>query len=93
MVVLEAFASAVPVVASAIGGIAEIVRHEKSGLLFEAGNAAGLAETVSRVVTSAELARSLGDNARQQFEQEYSAAKNYNQLLEIYERAIATMSM
>lgn len=39
LVLLEAFAAGVPVVGSALGGIAEIVEHERTGLLVEAGDA------------------------------------------------------
>jgi glycosyltransferase involved in cell wall biosynthesis len=48
-VVLEAFAAGVPVIASDLGGLSEIVREGENGLLFEAGNAAALARTIERV--------------------------------------------
>lgn len=48
-VVHEALLAGVPVVASAIGGIPELVVHERNGLLFEAGNAAALARALDRL--------------------------------------------
>lgn len=49
-VIREAFAAKVPVVASNLGGMAEMVRHERNGLLFEAGNAADLSATLTRLL-------------------------------------------
>ncbi len=51
LAILEAFAAGVPVVASRIGGIPEIVSHGANGLLFEPGNADDLARALSRFVT------------------------------------------
>jgi glycosyltransferase involved in cell wall biosynthesis len=46
LVTLEAFSAGVPVVASAVGGIPEQVRHQLEGLLVPAGNALAFAEAV-----------------------------------------------
>src|SRR4029079_3860090 len=48
-VILEAFAAGVPVIAAGHGGMAEMVRHETDGLLFEPGNANALATALRRV--------------------------------------------
>jgi len=53
--ILESFANAVPVIASDLGGMAELVRHEESGLLFRPGNAAGLAAQIDRLVREPSL--------------------------------------
>ncbi len=49
--ILDAFACNVPVVATAAGGIPEIVIHEKTGLLASVGDTAGLAAQVMRVLS------------------------------------------
>jgi glycosyltransferase involved in cell wall biosynthesis len=48
-VILEAFAQRVPVIASNLGGMAEMVSHEENGLLFEAGNPEDLAHQLQRL--------------------------------------------
>jgi glycosyltransferase involved in cell wall biosynthesis len=48
--ILEAFAAKVPVVASELGGMAELVKHEVNGLLFTAGDAESLANQLQRLV-------------------------------------------
>jgi len=53
--VVEALSVGVPVVATAVGGVPEVVRHEENGLLVAAGDAAALAEAMQRVVTDDDL--------------------------------------
>ncbi len=55
MSVLEAMATGVPVVASAVGGIPELVAGEESGLLVDPGDSAALAAAIARVIDDAEI--------------------------------------
>ncbi|MFM1873507.1 MAG: hypothetical protein RL398_2929 [Planctomycetota bacterium] len=48
-VALEAFAAGVPVIASDLGGLTEVVQHERNGLLFHAGDAASLRAAMARL--------------------------------------------
>jgi len=50
MTILEAFASRTPVIASALGGMAELIQDGVNGLLFEPGNPADLALCVNRLL-------------------------------------------
>ncbi len=61
--ILDAFASRVPVVATAAGGIPEVVRHEVNGLLAPPGDAAKLAMLVLRVLQDSELRSRLVESA------------------------------
>lgn len=58
-VILEAFAAKTPVVASNIGGMAELVQHEGNGLLFETGNVEDLTHQLQRIVDQPRLLESL----------------------------------
>lgn len=60
---VEAMAAGVPVVATRSGGPQEILEHERSGLLVEVGDSAGLADSVHRLVSDPALASQLRDNA------------------------------
>ena len=53
--VLEALAVRLPVVASALGGIGEVVEQERNGLLFAPGDAAALAAALQRLVDEPDL--------------------------------------
>jgi glycosyltransferase involved in cell wall biosynthesis len=64
IVVAEAITAGRPVVASAIGGIPEIVRHEREALLVEPGDADALARALSRIAVDDTLRDRLAVNAR-----------------------------
>ncbi len=59
LVIQEAFATQTPVIAANLGGMAEAVKHEKSGLLFERGNAKDLAKQMQRLINEPELLKQL----------------------------------
>jgi glycosyltransferase involved in cell wall biosynthesis len=54
-IILEAFATRTPVVASDLGGMAELVQHEQNGLLFRVGDPADLARQLQRFIDEPEL--------------------------------------
>lgn len=60
-VAIEAMAHRLPVVATAHGGLAEIVETEKTGLLVKPGSAEDLAEAITRLVQSAPLRKAWGE--------------------------------
>jgi len=63
IVIIEAMASRTPVVATAVGGIPEIIEHEVNGLLVEPENPEALAHGLQRVLTDRELRARLVENA------------------------------
>ncbi|HKS76286.1 MAG TPA: glycosyltransferase family 4 protein [Terriglobales bacterium] len=88
MGVVESFASGVPVIASRLGALAEIVQDARTGLHFTAGSAEELAAKVEWAWTNPERMRELGRQARLAYEQHYTAERNYPLLMEIYQQAI-----
>jgi glycosyltransferase involved in cell wall biosynthesis len=86
---LEAFACGLPVIASNLGSMAETVTHEKTGLLFDPGDAADLARRVTWAFEHPEAMESMRVTARREFEEQYTADRNYEMLIAIYESAIA----
>lgn len=83
-VAVEAFAKGTPVIASAIGAIAELVDHERTGLLFRPGDPIDLANQVAWALTYPDLLAQMRKEARAEFEAKYTAQINYRKLLEIY---------
>lgn len=69
IVLLEAMASGLPVVASDISGYNEVVRDEENGLLVSPGNPADLAAALCRLLTDHGLRQQLGQTGRQYAEQ------------------------
>jgi glycosyltransferase involved in cell wall biosynthesis len=89
MTIAEAFACGLPVLASRLGAMAELVEDGQIGLLFEPGNPEDLAARVAWAWAHPEEMRRMGKAARQEFEEKYTAEKNYQMLMQIYERARA----
>jgi glycosyltransferase involved in cell wall biosynthesis len=61
---LEAMASGIPVVASRIGGLAEVVVDGETGFLVQPGDTAALGDRLARLLSDRRLAARLGANAR-----------------------------
>lgn len=92
LTIIESFACGVPVLASKLGAMAEIVEADRTGMFFAPGNAEEMARTVARAWEQPEYADLLGAQARKEYERKYTAAANYRQLLEIYQDVIARRS-
>jgi len=88
-VAVEAFACAVPVIASRLGAMQEIVEDGRTGLHFTPGDADDLAAKVEWAWTHPDEMQEMGRAARAEYEFKYTAERNYPMLMEIYERAIA----
>ena len=93
MVLVGAFSQGLPVVASRLGGMAEIVEDGITGLHFEAGNAEDLSEKVNWMYQHPEESRQMGLNARKVYEQKYTPEKNYEMLMDIYQGVVDDSKM
>lgn len=87
--IVEAFASGLPVIASRIGALADIVADGQTGLLFEPGDALDLADKLAWALAHPDDMASMGRNARAQYEAEFSGEVNYRRLMQIYGEAMA----
>jgi glycosyltransferase involved in cell wall biosynthesis len=93
LVVLEAWAAGLPVVASRVGGLPEMIQHGQNGLLFDTGNQPALLAAFDRLLADKELARKMGHaGQRQVLENSHrrKMAGNYHQqYLELLARNMA----
>lgn len=86
---VEAFGCGLPVIASRIGALAELVTDGVTGLLFEPGNATDLADKMRWAQQHPAEMAAMGQNARALYEANFTAERNYQQLMAIYAEAIA----
>ena len=63
--IMEAMACGLPVVASRVGSVPEMVEHDTSGYLFDAGDAVCAADHLSRLLADRPLRETLGDAGRE----------------------------
>jgi glycosyltransferase involved in cell wall biosynthesis len=78
---LEAMATGLPVVITAMGGIPDIVEHGRTGYLLPAGNGQELAAVLRRLVDDAPLRRALGAAGRQRAVARFDSRTNAARLL------------
>jgi glycosyltransferase involved in cell wall biosynthesis len=88
-VLLEAMAAKVPVVATAVGGVPEIVENEESALLVPANDPAALAAAIARLLTDAELGRRLTRNAAEIISKHHSPHEYVRSLIAIYDEVMS----
>lgn len=88
LVVVEAMAAGVPVIAAAHGSFPELIVDGEEGRLFPPGDAAALANVFREVEAQPERYARFGQSARSGYEARFDAEDNFKQLLAIYEFAI-----
>lgn len=86
---LEALAMEVPVVATAVGGVGELIRDGETGRLCAAGDAAALAAAMRQLLSDAALRARVARRGRRLAEAEYSLAERTRQEIEVYDRLLA----
>jgi len=93
LVVLEAYSARVPVIATNVGALAAIVNHGQTGLLFGRKNPRDLAEKILWLWNHPKERDRMGRSGRKEFEKKYTAERNYQILMEIYNRTIERHKM
>ncbi|MFB3881416.1 MAG: glycosyltransferase [Armatimonadota bacterium] len=81
---LEAMAAGLPIVATRVGALPELIEGEVSGVLVPPGDAPALADALLRLLRESETARRLGQAARARAEASYSVERTAQQLSELY---------
>jgi glycosyltransferase involved in cell wall biosynthesis len=87
-IVLEAMAAGCGVVGVAGGGVAELVEHERTGLLAEPDDATGLAAQITRLLRDPTLRSRLGSAARARAEERFSLDAHVRAMRGIYAEVV-----
>lgn len=87
--IAEAYASGLPVIASRMGAMAELVEDGRTGLLFNPGDASDLRARLAWADAHPERMREMGREARAVYEKKYTPGINHELLTAIYRRAMA----
>lgn len=82
LVLMEALASSLPVVATRVGGIADIVQDGRNGYLINPGDGAALGDAIEALVSDPGHRRKLGDQGREDALKKFDARENARRLFE-----------
>jgi L-malate glycosyltransferase len=85
---LEAMASGLPMIASDVGGLREVVEDDRMGILVAPENSAAIASAVSRLMESVELRAQMGAAARARAVENYSMEKMAAKTLALYRTSL-----
>lgn len=88
-VIIEAMACGVPLVATAAGGVLEIVDDGESGLLAPPGNPKALGFQVERLLSEPELAQSLASAGNERFLSSFASERCVRSVIEVYDETLA----
>jgi L-malate glycosyltransferase len=85
---LEAMACEVPVIASRVGGLPEVVREGETGYLVPLGDVQAMADCATRLFNDANLRRQMGARGRSIAVDEFTTQRIIPQYVEMYERVL-----
>lgn len=83
--ILDAYAAGVPVIATATGGIAAVVKHEQTGLLCATGDSEAMAQAIARYMSDPKLTAHITQQAQEAVASQYSAEKMAQATFAIYQ--------
>lgn len=87
-VIVEAGACGVPVIASRIGGVVDIIKDNFNGILVAPADPAGIAAAVIKLAKDKKLARQLAENAYKTVREKFSLELMVERTLEVYQEAM-----
>ncbi len=88
IVALEGMAAGVPVVASRVGGLAEIIEHDKTGILVYPRNPDSISWGINQILSNPEHARWLAKNAEERIQKTYSWEAIAKKTVKLYKEVI-----
>ena len=89
-VIIEAQACGVPVVASRVGGVVDIIDDEKTGLLVPPADPQSIAEATLKIFKDTQLSRTLAENAYKKVKELYNVELMIKKTMDVYEDALSS---
>ena len=87
-VALQSFAFGKPIIASNMGGLKDIVRHNENGLLFEAGDEKSLSQAILELFSNKAMIREMGMAAVRTIESKYNPREYYDDTMKLFHKLI-----
>lgn len=87
--VLEASACGIPVIATEVGGVSEIIENEVNGIMVEPKNSEAIAKAIMKLTADTALADTMAKKAREKIEKMYSMEKSLQETAQVYKQALS----
>lgn len=88
LTLIEAMAAELPVVATRVGGVGEVVEEERTGLLAPAGDNAALAKCILRLIDQPALRKEMGQAGRERSRAVFSESRMHAEYFELYQKML-----
>jgi len=85
---VEASACGIPVVATSVGGLPEVITAEKTGIIVPPKDTLGTAAALNRLISDEKLRIEMGINGRKKVEENYDWSANIAQMVSLYQQTI-----
>ncbi|MEA5593446.1 glycosyltransferase family 4 protein [Rivularia sp. UHCC 0363] len=86
LVILEAMAAGLPVIATPVGGIPEVVIHQETGLLVPVGDVQALVNAMLKLLQNPDLRNEMGNKGSEMVRKDFSVEKMCDEVFDIYEK-------
>jgi len=88
MILLEAGAIGIPIIASTVGGIPELIRDGTDGLLVPQKSEVALANAITRVANDPSLGEGMAEKLRSRIQERFTLERMTKNILEVYRTAL-----
>lgn len=85
---IEAMRAGLPVIASQVGGLAELVINNETGILIPPGNAEAISVAIQKLLADQALAQKMGQAGRERFLNHFTVEQTTKKTVEVYKKAI-----
>ena len=85
---LEAMALARPVVATDTGGISEVLKNQRNGLVIPKASSESIVDAISYFIEKPQTAKALGTAAQKHIETQFSLSRMYDDYIKIYDHIL-----
>ncbi|MFC1674788.1 lipopolysaccharide heptosyltransferase II [Candidatus Omnitrophota bacterium] len=92
-VIVEAQACGVPVVATRVGGVVDIIEDGKNGILVPPGDAAAIAEAAMKIFKDKARAKRLANNAHKKVQEKFSVELMVSNTMQVYNDALSNFKI